>query len=114
MKCRYCSGTTRVVATEHRADGTHRWLRCLKCDGSTRTIERYVNPKPGPQPGSKKTGVLPQGERNGNAVLTEADVRRLRHKAASGVMQKVLAKEFGLAPATVSRIVTRRTWTHVQ
>lgn len=114
MRCRSCNGITRVVGTEHRDDGTHRWLRCLECGDLTRTIERYYKGKPGPKAGTPKRGATPKGMRNGNAVLTDADVRRLRQKAATGVMQKALAKEFGLNPATVSRIVTRKTWNHVQ
>jgi hypothetical protein len=33
--------------------------------------------------------------------------------AADGVMQKELARSYGIAPATVSRIITRKTWTHI-
>ena len=39
MRCQHCTGKTRVVATEHREDGTHRWLRCHQCDALTRTID---------------------------------------------------------------------------
>jgi plasmid maintenance system antidote protein VapI len=53
------------------------------------------------------------GSRNGASVLTEDDVIRLRRQAASGIPQKNLAREYGIAPETVSRIVTRKTWTHV-
>jgi hypothetical protein len=114
MRCRHCGGRTRVVVTEHRDDGTHRWLRCLECDASTRTLEIYHrNTKPGPPPGRPKRGGIARGSTNGASVLTEDDVRRLRALAATGVPQKHLALEYGLAPATVSRIVTRKLWSHV-
>jgi transcriptional regulator len=46
-------------------------------------------------------------------VLTEKDVRRLRRLVATGVLQKNIAKEFGIATATVSRIATRKLWAHI-
>jgi hypothetical protein len=113
MKCRYCQGVTRVVVTEHRDDGTHRWLRCQVCDQLTRTLEDYWPRKRGPKPGTPRTGPGPRGERNGWSVLSEADVRQLRQQAASGTPQKQLAQRYGIAPATVSRIVTRKAWSHV-
>jgi hypothetical protein len=113
MKCRHCQGPARVTNTEQRDDGTHRWLRCLDCGQLTRTLEDYFPRKRGPRPGTPKRGPSPQGERNGWAVLTDADVRKLRQQAARGVTQIELAKRYGIAPATVSRIVTRKTWTHI-
>jgi hypothetical protein len=113
MRCRACSGITRVVCTEHHPDGTHRWLRCLECGATTRTLERYLKAKPGPKPGITHNVKRNMGSSNSNAVLTEDDVRRLRHLAASGVPQKNLAQEYGVAIATVSRIVTRKQWAHI-
>lgn len=113
MRCNSCGGETRVVNTEHRPDGTHRWLRCQHCDAMTRTLEKYLHPKPGPKPGARRPGPFAYGSRNGASVLTEDDVRRLREQAASGVLQKNLAREYGIAPATVSRIVTRKIWSHL-
>ncbi len=113
MRCRSCGSRTRVVCTEHEHDVTHRWLRCLKCEALTRTCETYLHPKPGPKPGTPKPVPGPMGSRNGASVLTEDDVIRLRRQAASGIPQKNLAREYGIAPETVSRIVTRKTWTHV-
>lgn len=113
MRCRECAGLTRVVCTEHHPDGTHRWLRCLECEATTRTLERYLKPKPGPKPGITINVKRNMGSTNGASVLTEDDVRRLRHLASSGTSQKHIALEFGIAPATVSRIVTRKLWSHI-
>jgi len=99
--------------TEHRQDGTHRWLRCGACNASIRTLERYLHPKPGPKPGTPRPGPRARGSSNGASVLTEDDVRRLRELASSGVTQRNLAREYGIAPATVSRIVTRKLWSHI-
>jgi len=54
-----------------------------------------------------------QGERNPNARLTETDVRRIRSRAASGTPHKDIAREFGVAQSTVSKIVRRGLWGHV-
>jgi hypothetical protein len=114
MHCRHCGARTRVVATIHRDNGTHRWLRCLECDASTRTLETfYMNRKPGPVPGQPKRGGIARGSTNGASVLTEDDVLRLRHLAAAGTPHKNLASEYGIALATVSRIVNRKLWSHV-
>lgn len=114
MRCRHCGGVTRVVVTEHRDDGTHRWLRCLECAASTRTLETYhLNTKPGPIPGLPKRGNVARGSANGASVLTEHDVRRLRTLAARGTPHKQLALKFGLHVCTISRIVNRKLWAHV-
>ena len=113
MKCRWCNGKARVTHTAHRGNDTHRWLRCLECNGSTRTVESYFIAKPGPLPGSKRSGPVALGSRNGSAVLTEDDVIRLRQMAADGVLHKEIARIYGIMPSTVSRIVTRKAWKHI-
>jgi hypothetical protein len=114
MRCSACGSRTRVIHTEHRETGTHRWLRCNSCNSLTRTLETYLlPPKPGPAPGTPRSGPTAKGSRNGASVLTERDVRHLRRQAADGVLQKQLARRYGIAPATVSRIVTRKLWSHI-
>jgi len=113
MRCRWCNGKARVTHVTHRVDGTHRWLRCLACNGGFRTLETYLIRKPGPPLGSKRSGAAARGSRNAASVLTEDDVIRLRQMAADGVLQKEIARIYGIMPATVSRIVTRKTWTHI-
>lgn len=113
MRCRTCGSCTRVVNTEHRPDGTHRWLRCTNCSSLTRTLETYLIKRTGPTPGTPRSGAIAKGSRNGASVLTEDDVIRLRCDAAAGVLQKQLAAQYGIAVATVSRIVTRKLWSHV-
>ena len=112
MRCRHCNGKTYVVHSAQRGDERHRWLRCYRCCESTRTVETYLVPKPGPPAGSR-TGPKAPGSRNGNAVLTEADVLRLREMAKGKSTRQELSMIFGISPATISRIVRRKTWTHV-
>ena len=54
-----------------------------------------------------------EGERNRMAMLTEADVRYIRSRAESGEKQKDIARELGVDPSTVSKILRRERWGHV-
>lgn len=53
------------------------------------------------------------GERHGMARLTAVQVMDIRHQAADGVMQRALARRYGVAPATICLIVKRKTWRHI-
>lgn len=66
-------------------------------------------------PSRTRPEIWPRGERHGRAVLTETDVRviRTRHMAGN-VTFAALATEFGVNESTVSRIVQRRRWRHVE
>jgi hypothetical protein len=48
------------------------------------------------------------------AKLTTEDVREIRRLAASGVVQRRIAEQFGLSYAAVCLIINRRTWQHVE
>ena len=51
-----------------------------------------------------------RGEKGGRAVLTEADVLRIRSDAR---MNKDIANEYGVDRSTISDIKRRKTWTHI-
>jgi hypothetical protein len=57
------------------------------------------------------------GEARSNARLTEAQVREIRIKRASGVILRVLAAEYGVHPNTIIRVTIDRkrpgSWAHV-
>ncbi len=55
-------------------------------------------------------GTRARGSRQGLSKLTSADVLEIRRRAASGEMQKNIAKDFGIAQPTVSTIHTRQKW----
>lgn len=55
-----------------------------------------------------------RGELHGQSKLTDESVRRIRRLYASGTKQTVLAKRFRVAPSTVSTVVNRKRWSHVQ
>jgi hypothetical protein len=58
-----------------------------------------------------RDGTLTYGERNGMVKLTEADVHAIR--AAAGVSQQVLARQFGVSRSNISMIVSRKNWAHI-
>jgi hypothetical protein len=60
-----------------------------------------------------RDGTDNRGERHGNAKLTAEAVITIRRRAAAGELQKVLAREFGVARQTISTVVLKRSWAHM-
>jgi len=54
-----------------------------------------------------------RGEGNVHAKLTERDVLAIRRLHGSGRSQVSIAREFGVAPQTILRVINRLTWAHV-
>src|SRR5690606_12230408 len=54
-----------------------------------------------------------RGERSSQAKLTEEQVREIRRRAKSGTPQRWLAREYGLHPMAINKIVHRKTWRHI-
>lgn len=111
--CRFCGGQTRVVHTEQRPEGAHRWLRCLDCDQTTRTLEEYFPRKPGPKRGSKRPGTGPKGSQHGSSVLTEDNVRLIRRLHCQGMPVQEIAQRMGVTRDHTIRIINRKLWKHV-
>lgn len=59
-------------------------------------------------------GRCPQGESHTSAKLTEADVRQIRYDSANGATSVSLAKRHKVLRQTISKIVRRRSWKHVE
>lgn len=53
------------------------------------------------------------GERSGSASLTADQVREIRRRAAAGETQHSLADVFGVRHGTISKIVRRERWAHI-
>lgn len=111
MKCRQCGARTRVVHTQQKPDGAHRWLRCTACGDLTRTRETYFDTSPKDR--TPKPWNYIRGTAHYRSVLTEAEVLRLRAEAAAGARQLELAKRYGISQSAVSGIIRRQVWTHV-
>lgn len=54
-----------------------------------------------------------KGERNGNSILTEVQVRTILTRAVHSSLDSILAAEFGVDRTTISNIRLRRTWLHL-
>ncbi len=58
---------------------------------------------------------IARGEKHGRAVLAEEEVRAIRSRYQTGVItQYRLAEEFGVRKGTISRVLRRESWAHVQ
>jgi len=56
----------------------------------------------------------PRGKANGNAKLTEHQVRKIREQyRAGGISCQALAQNWGVAKTTIVNIVLCRTWRHI-
>lgn len=63
---------------------------------------------------ARRTGLLSaKGILNHKARLTEDDVRAVRVAYAGGETQVSLAARYGVSQTTISRVVLRKTWSHV-
>lgn len=55
-----------------------------------------------------------KGEMVGGVKLSERDVITIRHRYSGGESQRHLASEFGVHQSTVSLLVSKRNWAHVE
>lgn len=61
-----------------------------------------------------KHGTLVAGEKSHFSVLTDAEVISIRAMRDKGLLQKDIAKRFGVSQSSVSRILGRKNWAHIQ
>ncbi len=60
-----------------------------------------------------KPYLVQRGEQASAAKINENDVREIRKLADEGVPRKEIQKRFSLSKATISKIITRKNWAHV-
>lgn len=60
-----------------------------------------------------KKGRSTRGQKNPMAKLTELQVRNIRRSHATGRDRRSLARQYGVRPECIDRIVSRRRWGHV-
>lgn len=53
----------------------------------------------------------PRGEAHGHAKLTEGDVLAIR--SSSGITGRAMASQYGVSPATICLIRSRKIWSHI-
>lgn len=54
-----------------------------------------------------------KGQRNGKAKVSDAQVLKIRERAAAGESRTALCNEFGLTKASVGKIIRGETWRHL-
>jgi hypothetical protein len=88
---------------------------CHKCDNPrcVRPAHLFLGTVTDNQRDSVRKGRHIKGEAVGNAKLTEAQVKDIRHRFRAGTTQRELAASYGVAQTAVSAIVRRVTWAHV-
>lgn len=55
----------------------------------------------------------PKGSDHHKAKLTEDDVREIRRRVSAGASGRQIARELSMSQASISGIVTRRSWRHI-
>jgi predicted DNA-binding protein (UPF0251 family) len=102
-KGRTLGGERRVaisVATVPRGD---QWDRVHKPERISR----------GEKHSAAMKGKASRGEEHCHAKLTEDDVREIRQLVGAGLLQREIAKRFGVHRSVVAKIVNRTRWAHV-
>lgn len=83
----------------------------VRTDNSAENL-RWAPPSENNGPDKLAAGKLLYGERHQNSKLTDADVRSIRTMKAEGSMtQRAMAARYGVADATVSKILLGKAWT---
>lgn len=59
-------------------------------------------------------GRTARGERAGLAKLTDDSIREIRNRYKEGESQQSIADDFDVCQTTISQIVRRKTWAHVE
>ena len=88
---------------------------CHRCDNPAccNPAHLFVGPQSANMVDAKTKDRFAIGGRHGMARLTDADVKCIKRKMASGVLQRIIAEEYGIGRTTVSSIARGQTWTHV-
>jgi hypothetical protein len=73
--------------------------------------ERYRNAKDWMRERPER---IPRGERHWAAKFTLDDIRTIRDLAEAGALQREIAERFRASQSTISAIVQRKAWTHIE
>lgn len=87
-------------------DSTHNHLDNLKWGTHQENIQDAIQHK-------THRNLHQLGEENPRAILTKTMVRKIRELYGEGLLQRELAKKFGITQVNVSCIVRRKTWKHI-
>jgi hypothetical protein len=83
--------------------------RCVECRNAIGAYEKDRREKLG-RPMKRADA---HGEKNNASILTDADIRGIRTKIATGVSNAEIGRQYGVSSSTISLIKSRKTWSHV-
>lgn len=105
---RHSCDNSLCVRVDHLSLGT-------TADNSRDAVSRGRQARGGRSGHSTHPECTARGERNGSAVLTVADVTRIRQlHSSSGLSLKEIARRLSVSDVTIGHIVRRKTWQHVE
>lgn len=89
---------------------------CHSCDNRkcVNPEHLFISDHMGNMRDMRSKGRHQRGERHFRAKLTADDVRQIRRRSAQGEGNPKLASEFGVSKSTISSIVHRRYWRHIE
>jgi len=89
---------------------------CHSCDNRkcVNPAHLFLSDHAGNMADMRAKGRHQMGERHARAKLTKEAVREIRAASAQGVENPELAKRFGVSKSTISSVVHRRYWRHVE
>lgn len=106
--CHTCDNPT-CVNPAHLFLGTNsdNMLDCVRKGRHKHCLWTTTNPNPKPPPPLF-------GTKNPGSKLTDDIIRDIRARAASGQSQRRIAAAIGVSPSSISLIMHRKIWSHVQ
>lgn len=106
LACHSCD-TPACIRPDHIFPGTH-------AINSADMVAKRRAPTGDRSGGRKHPEKVARGSRQGAAKLTEQSVLEIRRLSQDGkILQKDIAAFYGVDPATIRMVTSRRTWTHV-
>lgn len=119
-KVRAERGQARFCSRPCSGQSRNRHVECVcRACGATfslkrSAVERGEGKGRGVLPPQPRPDQLARGERNGYSKLTEDLVREIRQLSANGWTQCRIAEQTMVSQTTVSRVLLRKTWHHVE
>ena len=110
MKCPKCRHkSTRVTVTEHRADHTVRYCRCLNCRHKFKTEERIVKYLPKHIPTSAKLN-----HKKVREIRKLAEEKQENGRTTTSDFVMDLAMKYDVEYQCIQNVITRKTWKNVK